>query len=118
MKCLRRNVGAVGPDDRSQFAVELGSRKERRIPKRRKHAVPCLGRAIDLTLRAVLEAQSEPMLTDDLDRRDMHETHTSKLRQRRYPVERQACSRPLPIRLEFSPVKGRPLADESNGAVG
>ena len=67
VKGLRRQVGAIRPDDRSQLLVELHLCEELGVLQWLEHSMPRPIRHVQLTLGPILKAQAQPVRTNDVD---------------------------------------------------
>jgi hypothetical protein len=108
----RIEVGAVGPHDRPQLIIHTNLREEARVSKRLEHGTVQLPGEIDIARTAVAEAEPQPIVAENLDRRDPHEVHDPILRQRVDRLRRATVLRPPPVRLQLPTMQRRPLAHE------
>src|SRR6266545_571317 len=70
---LGRHVEAVGPRDGSCLRVDGHACEVLGIAQRLEDAAPVASREVDVADGAILEGQTQPVVTDHLDSRDIHE---------------------------------------------
>jgi hypothetical protein len=105
-------VGAVGPDHGAKLVVYSHLREEVRIGQRLEDRAVQLSGEIDVSLAAVAEAESEPVVTEHLYRCHCYENHRSILRQRIDRLGDGSAMHKLPVGLKLLAVQGRPLGHE------
>src|SRR2546423_1016825 len=109
VKCLRRYVGAAGPTGRPQLLVEPDLTEVVGIRKRLEDTAPVPDRKIDIPFGAVLEAQSQAVVSNHLNRGYVNELgYVLMLRQRREGPWGVTSPAPRPPPPRSPPARGAP----------
>lgn len=107
---LRSHVDAIGPCNRPPVGIDPDEGEVGGIAQRLEDTAPVAPAEVDVAHRAVLEAQTQLELANNLDSDDVHELlHAQMLRQRINRLERLLTASSLPIGDQLILMQSRPL---------
>lgn len=109
VKSLGRDVGAVRPDDSSQFAVEADLTKKLWIAQRLENWPRELIGKVHVPASPIAEAKAQPITFEDLHLR--YPDHAHILGEWLDRLQRESLNSSIPVGGEFGPMQLGPLPD-------